>query len=59
MQNTKSNEINQLHNELAELLLNNQELKQLNEQLKCNNDDLNDFIKFKGLEDEFMNFINN
>lgn len=34
MQNTKSNEISKLHNELAELLLNNQELKQLNEQLE-------------------------
>lgn len=59
MQNTKLNEIEQLNTEIAELLLKNQELKQVNEQLQCNNDDLNDFIKFKGLEDEFMNFINN
>lgn len=53
MQNTK------LNTELAELLLNNQELKQLNEQLQCNNADLNEFIKLKGLEAEYMSFINN
>ncbi len=55
----KSNEINQLNTEIAELLLKNQELKQLNEQLQCNNADLNDFIKSKCLEAEYMSFINN
>lgn len=39
MNTIKSNEINQLHNELAELLLSNQELKQLNEQLQSNEND--------------------
>jgi len=53
----KSNEINQLHNELAELLLSNQELKQLNEQLQSNNSDLIDFIKSKCLEAEYIEFI--
>lgn len=59
MENTKLNEINQLNEKLAELLLNNQELKQMNEQLQCNNADLNEFIKSKGLEAEYMSFINN
>jgi len=50
-------EINQLNTELAELLLNNQELKQMNDELECNNSDLNDFIKSKGLEAEYIEFI--
>lgn len=59
MNTIKSNEIEQLNTELAELLLKNQELKQMNDELESNNNDLNDFIKSKGLEAEYMSFINN
>lgn len=57
MNTIKTNEINQLHNEIAELLLSNQELKQMNDELESNNSDLNEFIKFKGLEAEYIEFI--